>query len=330
MANPSWQGLHPWSWRNNDKTEKLPGTPTYTDAGTTASILTLATDNILKGNDDNTEEQLATPTYNDPASTDSTLALAANKLSNIVTTNPVELANTWCRLNPLADPLNCYQPITNAYAVNIIVGNEDSPGMESIFALQPTKWLHDAIITWWCGYWCNTTVGTSNCSITRQIKRNQDKIDGERKTFFAPPFFWKYVIDGNIRGANETKYIDIFTCSKMLIPVNIKLKHWVLACINFDRDHKRILWYDSNGETHQQKSLILFTWLKREHPSNPTTNFEPEKWNVDPGPPPDTRIPLQTNSYDCGVFVCLYAAFIDILHPLSFSQHDINNVRNMI
>ena len=56
----------------------------------------------------------------------------------------------------------------------------------------------------------------------------------------------------------------------------------------------------------------------------------PGEWSIDPGPPPDTLVPLQTNSYDCGVFVCLYAAFIDILHPLSFSQHDINNVRNMI
>ncbi len=92
------------------------------------------------------EEQLETPTYTDPAPTDSTIALVANKLANIATTNPVtlaplanklsntattnpvEVANTWRRLNPLADPLgslkiDCYQPITNAYAVNIIVGN---------------------------------------------------------------------------------------------------------------------------------------------------------------------------------------------------------------
>jgi Ulp1 family protease len=226
-----------------------------------------------------------------------------------------------------------YQPITNAYATNIIVGNKDSPGMESIFALQPTKWLDDAIITWWCGYWCDRTEGISNYSITRQGKRNPKKIDCERKTFFATPFFWKYIMDGNIRRANETKYIDIFTCSKMLIPVNIKLKHWILACIDFD--HKRISWYDSIGETHPQESRIIFTWLKREHSFNLTTKFEPDKWNIDPGPPPETRTPLQTNSFrfrshDCGIFVCLYAAFIDIQHPLSslsFSLHDIHNVR---
>jgi hypothetical protein len=86
--------------------------------------------------------------------------------------------------------------------------------MESIFALQPTKWLHDAIITWWFGYWCDKTGGISNYSITTQGKRNQNKINGQRKPFFATPFSWKYVMDGNIRGANKTKYVDIFTCSK--------------------------------------------------------------------------------------------------------------------
>ena len=45
------------------------------------------------------------------------------------------------------------------------------------------------------------------------------------------------------------------------------------------------------------------------------------------GTPPDTQVPLQTNDYDCGIFVCLYAAFLDILLPLSFSQHDTWNVR---
>jgi Ulp1 family protease len=42
-------------------------------------------------------------------------------------------------------------------------------------------------------------------------------------------------------------------------------------------------------------------------------------------PPPDTLIPLQTNTYDCGVFVCLCADFIDIQNPFSFSQIDIDN-----
>ena len=38
------------------------------------------------------------------------------------------------------------------------------------------------------------------------------------------------------------------------------------------------------------------------------------KWTIHSGPPPGTQIPLQTNNYDCGIFVCLYAAFIFIQH----------------
>ena len=46
------------------------------------------------------------------------------------------------------------------------------------------------------------------------------------------------------------------------------------------------------------------------------------------GPPPGTQVPLQSNDYDCGIFICLYAAFLDIRRlPLSFSQHDTRNVR---
>jgi Ulp1 family protease len=290
--------------------------------------------------DSNTEEQCATPSYTDTTSTESTLilvantlshtaktksatialvankipntattnrtALEANKIPNTANTNPIDAANTWRHLNPLADPLvslkeDCYHTVINAYATNIIVGNKDSPGMESIFALQPTNWLHDAIITWWLGYWCKKTGGLSNCSFTRQGKRNQNKIDVQCKTFFTTPFFWENVLDRELRGAYETKYVDIFTCSKILIPVNFKLKHLILACIDFEQ--KRISWYDSIGEAHQERDRILFAWLTRERSFNPTTKFEPDKWTIDSGPPPDTQIPLQTNNYDCVIFV---------------------------
>jgi hypothetical protein len=87
------------------------------------------------------------------------------------------------------------------------------------------------------------------------------------------PFHWKHVLDGEIRGVNETKYVDIFTCSKMLIPVNIKLKHWILACIDFKQ--KWIAWFDSMSETHEEETRLLFTWLTREHSFNRTTKFDP-------------------------------------------------------
>ena len=175
--------------------------------------------------------------------------------------DPVTVANMWQQLNPTVDPFaslpkQYYHTVTNAFATNVIVGDQTSPGMESIFALQFPNWLHDAIITWWLGYWCEKTGGLSNFSITNQRQRPSSKIDGQRKTFFATPFFWKFVLDAEIRGANETKYVDIFTCSRMLIPVNIKLKHWILACIDFEQ--KWIAWFDSIDDTYEQETRLLF------------------------------------------------------------------------
>jgi Ulp1 family protease len=111
----------------------------------------------------------------------------------------------------------------------------------------------------------------------------------------------------------------------MLIPVNIKLKHSILACIDFEQ--KWIAWFDSMREAHEERTRLLFTWLTREHSCNRTTKFDPDEWTLHSGPPPDTQVPLQTNDYDYGIFVCLYAAFLDIQLPLSFSQHDTRNVR---
>ena len=126
------------------------------------------------------------------------------------------------------------------------------------------------------------TGGLSNFSLTSQRQRNQNKIDGQHKTFFDTPFFWNYVLDGEVRGANETKYVDIFTCSRMLIPVNIKLKHWIMACIDFEQ--KWMSWLDSISDTHEQETRLLFTWLHA-------------------GPPPGIQVPLQSNEYDCGIFI---------------------------
>jgi hypothetical protein len=190
---------------------------------------------------------------------------------------------------------------------------------------QSPHWLHDVIITWWLGYWCAKTGGLSNSSITSQRQRHQNKIDGQRKTFFATPFFRNYVLDGEVRGGNETKYVDIFTCSRMLIPVNIKLKHWILACIDFEQ--KWMAWLDSIGDTHEQETRLLFTWLTREHSLNRSTIFDPAEWSLHSGPPPGMQAPLQSNDFDCGIFICLYAAFLDIGLPLSFSQRDTRNVR---
>jgi Ulp1 family protease len=82
----------------------------------------------------------------------------------------------------------------------------------------------------------------------------------------------------------------------MIIPVNIKLKHWILACIDFEE--KWIAWLDSIGDTHEQETRLLFTWLTREHSLNRSSVLEPAEWSIHSGPPPNMQVPLQSNDFD--------------------------------
>jgi hypothetical protein len=74
-----------------------------------------------------------------------------------------------------------------------MMDDKDSLGQESIFALQPTTSLHDVIITCWCGYWCTSTRGVSNYSITNHVYRKNkyttDKMTEltAKRKFFSPP-----------------------------------------------------------------------------------------------------------------------------------------------
>jgi hypothetical protein len=90
---------------------------------------------------------------------------------------------------------------------------------------------------------------------------------------------------------------------------------------------KWIAWLDSINETHEQETRLLFAWLTKEHNINRQTIFNPAEWSLHTGPPPGMQVPLQSNGYDCGIFICLYAAFLDMRLPLCFSQHDTRNVR---
>jgi len=85
------------------------------------------------------------------------------------------------------------------------------------------------------------------------------------------------------------------------------------------------------------KRKILFfiydviTWEKRKKSlaniSLRPSVFEPAEWSIHSGPPPNMQVPLQSNDFDCGIFICLYAAYLDLRLPLSFSQHHTRNVR---
>ena len=130
-----------------------------------------------------------------------------------------------------------------------------------------------------------------------------------QSTIFANGYFFQpgkqthiKILHHRLQQVDKTpKFMDIFTCSRILIPVNIKLKHWILACIDFEQ--KWIAWLDSIGDTHEQETRLLFTWLTREHSLNRSSVFEPAEWSIHSGPLPNMQVPLQSNDFDCCIFI---------------------------
>lgn len=104
--------------------------------------------------------------------------------------------------------------------------------------------------------------------------------------------------------------INLFEMDKVFIPVNND-KHWTLIIIHNDR--KRIKWYNSlphyyNEKTHEEKFKILYRaqeYIFMEHLDKIGQPFDETGWDFELG-----KEPCQTNSTDCGVFICTYADLI--------------------
>ena len=160
-------------------------------------------------------------------------------------------------------------------------------------------------------------------------KKTGINVQAHKKVFFATPQFWSHVQEGQYEGANQTQYADIFTCSKCSTrDCQHRRTASCHASTSIDLDAKRISWSSSSRFNHQAESNTLYQWLQREHASSADpNNTEITNWSVDSGPSPRTSMPSQENSYDCGVFVCLYDAHIAIQKPFTFTQAHINDVR---
>jgi len=145
------------------------------------------------------------------------------------------------------------------------------------------------------------------------------------KTVYAfNTFFYLALSDkGYSHVCRWTKKIDIFSKLKLFIPVHID-DHWCLVYVNFEK--KSIGYYDSlRGRNFKCLKLIL-KYLMMEHADKKGEEFHPSGWllmNV-------KNCPQQLNSWDCGVFVCMFAEYLSRDAQLNFSQKNMNRFRKQI
>jgi Ulp1 family protease len=96
-------------------------------------------------------------------------------------------------------------------------------------------------------------------------------------------------------------------------PVNINNRHWILLILR--RLTSKIEVYDPQGNEHPDviRKYKIFLGLAWQVSYPELVRFQ--------------RFPRQSNGFDCGVFVCLYASYLMSNKTFDFTQSDLPAMR---
>lgn len=138
-------------------------------------------------------------------------------------------------------------------------------------------------------------------------------------------FFLALSAKGYSSVSRWTKKIDIFSKQKLFIPVHIdEESHWCLVCVNFKE--KSIKYYDSLGGRNFKCLKFILYYLVFEHVDKKKEEFRPDGWLL----VNEKKCPQQTNVWDCGVFICMFAEHLSRNVPLNFTQDDMEDLRKQL
>ena len=221
-----------------------------------------------------------------------------------------------------------------------------------IFDITPKEWLNDEII--------NFRFQLLRQRQDRKVSRHNNMMNASslmRKSHFFNTYFMdKIRKEENV--SRWTKKFSIFDLDKVFVPINITNTHWTLLVVFVQAKH--IHYYDSMS-TGEGKIFMtkIMDWIVAEgkKPSNDVAvdksqwmfmdTFEKQSMATLPLSKEALYyvqkqvklmgktfryVPLQINSYDCGVFVCMFAEVVCADLPLlnAFSREDMTIFRHKI
>ena len=126
-------------------------------------------------------------------------------------------------------------------------------------------------------------------------------------------FYTKLSIHGYSGVSGWHKDVDTNIKQLLIFPVHQPVRaHWCLVVVDIQK--KEIVCYDS---LYKENSACLEEFKNYIFKIN-GENFATKQ---------DTNIPMQTNSYDCGAFVCAYAHCLAASSIFNFTQLDISVIR---
>ena len=196
----------------------------------------------------------------------------------------------------------------------IAANQSDSVCKRSFDRLRPGTWLNDEVINFYC-----------------KILVNEVQKQGEKIHYFNSHFFSKLYSDKGYCYENVKRWSrhipgrNIFELDKVFVPINVQNQHWILAVL-FPQDQKIQIYDAMNGDWFIYLDT-LNQYLKDEYHNKHSQSHMWHGWQLIGN---QDGTPQQQNSYDCGVFVCMYVDYLASNKELLFNQDDVNLYRNII
>ncbi|KAA1082505.1 Smt3-specific protease [Puccinia graminis f. sp. tritici] len=151
---------------------------------------------------------------------------------------------------------------------------------------SPPQWLNDEIINFY-GSLINL--------------KSHDQISSKALNVhcFSSFFMSQFDLGGHSGVKRWTRKINLFEKDLILFPTNLSNLHWVLGVINNRK--KRFEYYDSLAGRNSDVLSKLRRYYQDEWQAKKSEDVDLTEWS-DYQP----KVPLQSNSSDCGVFVCQF------------------------
>lgn len=231
--------------------------------------------------------------------------------------------------------------------------NRDSVQRVSMRRLRPGKWINDEIVHaylallvdrdailleqnprrkrchFFKSYFISNLLTSSGSYNYKHVKRWGRRVLGndifDLDQIFVPS---KFMFFPNLCLLFPLPLFQRLQCKSILsliyLVVNIGGLHWALAVI--DMTAKTITYYDSmNGDGRVYLNGLL-RYLADEHRQKKRFFLSQEEWTLIQS----NDTPLQDNTYDCGIFVCMLCDFLSLRRPLVFTQDHITRCRQRI
>lgn len=187
--------------------------------------------------------------------------------------------------------------------------------------LKPRMWLNDEIVNFYM-------------QLLQQRDNELCQQNENRKAckYFSSHFMTKLLDIGNDKGymyANVrrwTRKFDVFAMDKVFFPINISNTHWTIA-VWFVQCNE-IHYYDSmhgNGKTYLTS---IRKWIVDDAKDKKKETLNEEDYQMMDHQ--SMHVPTQQNGFDCGVFSIMAADFLSDNLPFTYTQNDMEKLRNKI